>query len=73
MYLLFKFGDHKYDRLGDINCYIKSFMVTSEKAELTAPLSAISQDFQNKNTNFRIQKSRIRLEEKQEEGEEEHR
>ena len=48
-------------------------MVTSEKAELTAPLSAILQDFQNRNTNFRIQKSRIQLEEKQEEGEEEHR
>ena len=48
-------------------------MVTLEKAELTAPLSTILQDFQNRNTNFRIQKSRIRLEEKQEEGEEEHR
>ena len=42
MYLLFKFGDHKSDRLGDINYYIKSFMITSEKAELTTSIHHIA-------------------------------
>ena len=35
-------GDHKSDRLGDINYYIKSFMATSEKAELTTSIHHIA-------------------------------
>ena len=36
MYLLAKFGDHRFYRNGDINSYINSYMDTLEIAALTA-------------------------------------
>ena len=35
MYLLVKFGGHRFYRNGDIKCYINSYMDTLDKAELT--------------------------------------
>ena len=41
MYLLVKFGDHRSNRNGDINSYIKSYMDNLETAELTASICHI--------------------------------
>ena len=44
MYLLVKFGDHRSDRNGDINSYMKSYMdnLDLEKAELIASIRHIA-------------------------------
>ena len=42
MYLLAKFGDHRSYGNGDINSYIKSYIDTWEKAELTASIRQIA-------------------------------
>ena len=41
MFLLVKPRDHKFQRNGDINSYINSYMETLEKAELTTSICHI--------------------------------
>ena len=64
MYLLAKYGDYRSYRNGDIN----SYMDTLEKAELTASIHHNARIFKS-GIPITILKSRIQLEEKQQEEE----
>ena len=64
MYLLAKFGGHRFYGIRDINSYIGSYMNISEKDKLTASILHIER-FSKSGIRFQIPKYRTRLAGKQ--------